>query len=77
VNWLEKKDPAICATCYWASPDDYNHVAMRQMRRLDVVWEGQEVAEFDVMADTAKEQEVALPDFVKRALRRAFRRETD
>jgi len=77
VNWLEKKDPAICATCYWATPDDYNHVAMRQMRRLDVVWEGQEVADFDVMADTAKEQEVPMPDFVKHALRRAFNREAD
>ena len=53
-NWVEKKDPTICATCYWASPVDYDHVAMRQMRRLDVVWEGKDVADFEAVADAAK-----------------------
>jgi hypothetical protein len=75
ANWNEKTDPTICSTCYWASPEDYTHVAMRPVRRLDVVWEGQEVADFDVIANTAKEQEIAVPDFVKRVLRRAFGRE--
>lgn len=74
-NWLEKKDSAICATCYWASPEDYDHVAMRQMRRLDVVWEGNEVDDFEAVANAAKETDELIPDFVKRVLRRAFEKE--
>src|SRR5262249_222068 len=74
-NWLERKDPAICATCYWASPEDYDHVAMRQMRRLDVDWEGEGVAEFDAVANAAEEKQEAMPEFVKTVLRRAFGRE--
>ena len=76
-NWLEKKEPTICATCYWASPEDYDHVAMRQMRRLDVVWEEKEIADFQVVADVAQENEETMPEFVKRVLRRAFEREQE
>lgn len=76
-NWLVKKDPAICATCYWASPEDYDHVAMRPMRRLDVVWEGKEVADFQAVAEAAEEKEEPMPEFVKRVLRRAFGREKE
>jgi hypothetical protein len=75
TNWLEKKDPTICSTCYWASPENYDHMAMRQMRRLDVVWEGKEVGDFEAVADAAKETDEPMPDFVKRVLRRAFFRE--
>jgi hypothetical protein len=72
LNWLEKKDPAICATCYWASPEDYNHVAMRAMRRLDVVWEGEEVGDYETIAKAAEEGEQPIPAFVKRVLRRTL-----
>jgi len=76
-NWLEKKNPTICATCYWASPEDYDHVRMRQMRRLDVVWEGKEVRDFEAVANAAEECEEPIPEFVKRVLRRAFGREKE
>jgi hypothetical protein len=76
-NWLEKKDPTICATCYWACPEDYDHVAMRQMRRLDIVWEGKEVADFEAIADAVEGKEEPMPEFVKRVLRRAFGREKE
>jgi hypothetical protein len=75
VNWLEKKDPTICSTCYWASPEDYTHVAMQQMRRLDVVWKGEEVTDFDAIASAAKEEKIAMPDYVKRVLRKTLCRE--
>lgn len=70
-NWLHKKDPTVCATCYWASPGDYDHVAMRQMRRLDVVWEAEEIKDFEAATSAAEENEEPIPDFVKRVLRLA------
>jgi hypothetical protein len=71
-NWLEKKDPAVCMTCYWANPDEYAHVAMRPIRRLDVVWEGKEITDYDVIAEAAKEKDAPMPEFVKNVLRRAL-----
>lgn len=70
ANWQMKKDPEVCATCYWAKPDDYTHVAMSDVRRLDVIWQGEEVADYSVLADMADESKQPIPDFVKKALRR-------
>lgn len=46
-NWKLQKDYAICQKCYWAYPEDYSHIALINMRRLDVLWHGEkEVLEF-------------------------------
>lgn len=68
-NWQTKKDSALCLTCYWASPDDYAHVALVQMRRIDITWNEQEVSEFDKLQHDASKTGEHLPEFVKNALR--------
>jgi hypothetical protein len=68
-NWTAK-NAGVCATCYWAVPTDYRHVATRDVRRLDVVWEGDEVQDYDRSRSRADEEQVPFPEFVKRALRR-------
>jgi len=35
-NWQSLKKKEICLSCYWAHPEDYAHVAMRQVRRVDL-----------------------------------------
>lgn len=46
-NWEEKSLPK-CESCYWAAPDrEYEHVATVPVRRLDLVWQDDEVNEFD------------------------------
>ena len=67
-NWQDRIEDA-CRSCYWAYPDDYTHVAMRELRRLDVVWEHDEVHEYDrLQAEAGGRDE--LPEFVKEVLRR-------
>lgn len=49
---------------------NYAHVAMRDIRRLEMVWQGNEARQYDKvkkMADTAEED---MPAFVKKLLRR-------
>jgi len=31
-NFTQGKNPAICVGCFWAYPERYTHVAMRQAR---------------------------------------------
>jgi hypothetical protein len=71
-NWRQKKDPKTCRSCYWASPERYTHVAMRDIRRLDIAWQGSEVAEYDKIALNAIQQKAPIPEFVKRALKGLF-----
>jgi len=64
-NWKDLKDPLVCIACYWGSPENYNHIALEAVRRLDVQWTGDEVAYYDKLKAIADENEVVLPDFVK------------
>ena len=49
LNWAEKRDPDICQSCYWASPINYAHVAMRDIRRLAMVWQKNEARQYDTV----------------------------
>lgn len=69
-NWLKTKSPDICRTCYWAYPESYDHVAMRNIRRLDVEWSGDETKEFDKMKEQAESSATTMPEFVKAILRK-------
>lgn len=46
-NWEVEHDPSLCKSCYWASPTEYSHIALRLIRRLDITWTEQEVQEYN------------------------------
>lgn len=72
-NWKNLKKKSICLTCYWAYPQSYTHVAMRQIRRIDLLWQGDEITQHDKLKSDAAKAGVELPEFVKRILARAIR----
>jgi len=72
-NWKSIKDKNICLSCYWAYPEKYNHVAMRQIRRIDLVWQGEEVAQYDKLKADAEKSGVEIPQFVKDVLAKALK----
>ena len=68
-NWKEGHSLKVCQTCYWAQPENYAHIALRLVRRLDITWTGSEVPEFDRLVALSKHARKKLPDFVKDVLR--------
>lgn len=72
-NWRVHKSPDVCLECYWASPEAYEHVAMRDVRRLDLVWSEQEDVEtYDALRQRAEFSGDTMPDYVKSVLKRAL-----
>ena len=71
-NW-QRKEISICESCYWAYPESYNHVAMRDIRRLDVLWAGEEVAEYNRLRKEATRVQEEIPEYVKNVLRNHFK----
>lgn len=69
-NWLKIRDPNICRTCYWAQPESYDHVAMRDIRRLDVEWSGDETKVYDSLKEQAELSDTPMPEFVKAILKK-------
>jgi len=76
-NWIEFKDKSICLSCYWAYPENYLHVAMRQVRRIDLLWEGDEVAVYEALTQRAMSLGKEIPAFVKEIIERAISRDED
>ena len=71
-NWKER-DADVCRSCYWAFPEQYTHVAKREIRRLDIIWSGEEISDYNELSEAAREAIEELPDFVKSVLRRHMR----
>ena len=53
-NWT-KREADICRSCYWAFPEHYSHVAMRELRRLDIAWSGEEIPDYERLSEAANE----------------------
>jgi hypothetical protein len=69
-NWSTNKEKQVCLSCYWAYPENYSHVAMRQIRRLDLIWEGDSVTEYDRLREDAASYGCSVPEFVKEIIRK-------
>jgi hypothetical protein len=70
-NWkLRVAD--ICKECYWAYPEEYKHIAMRPMRRIDIIWEGEEVKLFDALKAVAQDSGKDLQYYIKILLSKAI-----
>ena len=74
-NW-HLRDVTICQGCYWAYPENYSHVAMRDIRRLDLVWSGDESSDYDRLQDRAMNAGQEVPHYVKQVLKQHLDRHT-
>jgi len=61
-------DIRICSTCYWAFPNAYDHIAMKEERRVDVVFTNGEVRIIDKLRDAARSDGVSIQAIIKNIL---------
>jgi len=67
-NWMNAKSSEICLVCYWGNPENYTHIALREIRRLDLTWEQDEVKTYEKLKELAKRQDYEIPDYVKKLI---------
>src|SRR5574341_52338 len=68
ANWIDEKSPQVCLKCYWGNPTDYAHIALREIRRADILWTEGEVQIYDHLRRFAVANRTPLPDYVKRTV---------
>lgn len=73
-NWQNTKNTSLCLQCYWGNPFEYNHIALQEVRRLDLQWEGEEVKNYDAIKIAADSKNIEMPDFVKQLLENSVRK---
>lgn len=76
-NWNSIKDRAVCLTCYWAHPENYSHMAMRQIRRIDLIWQGEETDTYEKLKLNAQLLGQKIPSFVKDILKKEMLARTE
>lgn len=74
-NW-ETQSRKICSQCYWAFPKDYTHIALREVRRLDILWDEDEIQIYNELTDAAQKADFAIPDYVKRIIKEFISHDT-
>jgi len=72
-NWKSIKDKSVCLSCYWVFPGKYAHVAMSQIRRIDLIWQGEEVRQYEMLKSDAAKSGLEVPQFVKDVLAKALK----
>jgi hypothetical protein len=65
---MVKKDPAVCARCFWAFPDNYDHIATERRRRAEVEWVDAEVESYEKLKAAATAAGLTVPAFIKSRL---------
>lgn len=73
-NWNNVKDRSVCLTCYWAYPENYSHIAMRQIRRIDLIWQGKEVEIYEKLKTQAQSLGSEIPEVVKEIIEKELSR---
>lgn len=68
-NWLTEKQPRVCQTCYWASPENYVHIALREVRRVDILWSEAEVEAYERLKQSARQNQIPIPEHIKTILK--------
>jgi hypothetical protein len=46
TNW-EKRDRTFCVRCFWAYPEDYDHIAGRHEKMISIMFTGDEIEDYD------------------------------
>ena len=64
-----KRDQATCERCFWAFPQDYDHIALQEIRRTDITWQGADVAVHDALELIAKREGITVADLLRNQAR--------
>ncbi|MDF2387053.1 HNH endonuclease [Nostoc ellipsosporum NOK] len=76
-NWKTIKNKSICLSCYWAYPENYNHIAMGQVRRIDLLWQGDEIEIYERLKQQANRLDKEIPELIKEIIEREIRQNGD
>jgi len=68
-NW-SAKDVSFCMKCFWASPEDYEHIAGRKEKVISLVFTGNEIEDYEKLIKISGKEKAQ--DFIKKIIRDAL-----
>lgn len=68
-NFLTTKQLSTCQSCYWAYPESFTHIATKEERRVDIVFSGEELKQYQKAAEKAIANNTTIQDEIKKLMR--------
>lgn len=68
-NWREKQNADVCRACYWGSPSLHTHIALVEIRRVEVTWTGEEVGVLDRFGISCRKSGTSIQQAIKDMIR--------
>jgi hypothetical protein len=72
-NWNNEKNAAICLTCYWAYPENYTHISGKQIRRVDIIFQGKEISIYEKIKKRSKSVDKEIQELIKDILSKTIK----
>jgi hypothetical protein len=69
-NYKVLRNPSICEKCYWASPEEYEHIAMESIKQIELVWKGEEVVDYETLNVESINSKKPVQHLIKEILHR-------
>ena len=64
-NW-ERKDTSFCMRCFWAHPEDYDHVAGKPEKIISLVFTGNEIEDYNKLIALSGQEKAQ--EYIKRII---------
>ena len=64
-NW-ERKDSSFCLRCFWAHPENYDHVAGKYEKIISLVFTGDEIEDYNKLVELSGEEKAQ--EFIKQII---------
>ena len=68
-NFLTNKDKSTCQSCYWAYPENFTHIALKQERRVDLTFTEKEIPIYQKLEESAKKNSSSIQDEIKKMIK--------
>ena len=68
-NW-DKKDKDFCLRCFWAYPEDYDHIAGNPQKIVSIIFSGDEIEDYNKLISLAGEK--TAQETIKEILHKAL-----
>lgn len=66
---FKTNDIKIIGSCFWASPENYTHICMEPIRRMELSWTGENVKDFDALVKISHKQKTTPQEIIKQLLK--------
>lgn len=59
-NFISKKKIKTCSDCYWSNPKEYHHIAERNMKRIELIFEKHDFSVYEALIKNASDSNISI-----------------